>query len=234
MKKLLYILLALCAISCTQSNEDKITSAFKEYVSNNFDDPSSLDEIVSVEVTDTVSKRGLIDIIDEYKQLSELSDSLGKCIIDSVVQLSFVNGNLNGSSTQALKKAMRNKEYNALTDKIEVLTISLIDLANNFNPDYYYEKLCDTKDTMVINYVLKYRTKTNGTKKINSIYVRTDSLLNKIEFYKNDSPLGASGIGELSDNAGELLNFYNKYLNIREELLNTERKMLRELELLSE
>ena len=142
MKKILYIFYALCAISCTQSNEDKITSAFKEYVCNNFDDPSSLDEIVSIEVTDTVSKRGLIDIIDEYENLVEISSSVSKSLIDSLNNMAFVNGDIYGTPTKAAKRVAHKIEYKAMVDKMDDYVDRLIELASKTDPDYYYEKMC--------------------------------------------------------------------------------------------
>lgn len=37
----------LMLVSCTQGKEDKIIAAFKDYVQNNFDDPSQFVEVVS-------------------------------------------------------------------------------------------------------------------------------------------------------------------------------------------
>lgn len=62
MKKIFVLgLLIVSVLGCTkqeqENNEDKIKSAFHEYVKNNFDDPNSFVEFVEIQACDTFSTK---------------------------------------------------------------------------------------------------------------------------------------------------------------------------------
>ena len=79
MKNYLFLFIAIFLLSaCEKTNEDKIRASFKDYVENNFDDPSALKEIVAIELVDTVStiklKKSLTDfylLFDSVKTLQK-------------------------------------------------------------------------------------------------------------------------------------------------------------------
>ena len=51
------VVFAFALLSCTETVEDKIRKEFKIYVHQNFDDPESLKEILSITLSDTVSAK---------------------------------------------------------------------------------------------------------------------------------------------------------------------------------
>ena len=74
MKHFYFIIIALFAFvtSCSKpTKEELIEKAFIEYVNQNFDDPSHLKEVVSIEVQDT-AKKVLLEIFNSVHHMDSL------------------------------------------------------------------------------------------------------------------------------------------------------------------
>lgn len=95
MKKAFYfvsIVFISCFISCTKTVEDKIRKEFKTYVHQNFDDPGSLKEILSITFEDTVSAKGTTELLrgtiakydTTFAGLIRLNDSLSNKVTDLI------------------------------------------------------------------------------------------------------------------------------------------------------
>ena len=66
-----------CMLSCTKEKNDIVKDEFYKYVSQNFDDPNDLKEIVSIEQVDTISYESFFKAIRLLYGCSEQIDSLG-------------------------------------------------------------------------------------------------------------------------------------------------------------
>lgn len=77
--------------SCTKTVEDRIRKEFNIYVNENFDDPESLKEIISITLTDTVSAKetaeNLMCIVEQYDSATtnfqKLNDSLRIVVLET-------------------------------------------------------------------------------------------------------------------------------------------------------
>lgn len=84
--KTVIIISVILLSSCTKTTDDLVKDAFKDYVSKNFDDPSKLENIISITINDTISSQKIIcfanNLIEAYdKELDKihnLRDSLSK------------------------------------------------------------------------------------------------------------------------------------------------------------
>lgn len=224
MKKLVYLFIALFAIGCSQSNEDKVKTAFKEYVKSNFDDPSTFKEIVSIDSLDTIStikfkvmERDMFNIRKDLVEYCDSTDSLiMKYFHDKRFQpkLRHING---------LKELFK--------DKLELQEIYIDVLAKNLSflrAEEDLEEIMSLKDTIFYQQRLTYRVKTTEGLKIKSCYVYTDTLYNDIQF--KESKIRAYDVGDV---IREIDNFDEKYgplFRLFELKIENERKILSLLE----
>lgn len=75
MKTRIIIALMAMAVSftaCQQTKEDKIRTAFKEYVKTDFDDPRDFMEVTKVEVVDTLNSMDAKEIIVSLAGIQEI------------------------------------------------------------------------------------------------------------------------------------------------------------------
>ena len=72
MRKFLLFGFAAFLCSCTQTVEDRISDKFKEYVNSNFDDPSDLKEIVSIEIHDSTNNATMLELFNCACELDTL------------------------------------------------------------------------------------------------------------------------------------------------------------------
>ncbi len=187
MKKLVYLLLAFMAISCSQSNEDRIKAAFMEYAKNNLDDPSQLDEIVSIDSLDTISSFIFKEAIRIKHEVYKMEDSICDSL-DSIIHLYFRD--------EKYKPKLRyiHGLRDAFGESLEIQSY-LIDVLDNLydHPDSALKKIMAHKDTVIYEQKLTYRLKQKDGLKLHSCYVYSDTLYNNIIFSKThlrteDSP----------------------------------------------
>ena len=85
------VVFAFALLSCTETVEDKIRKEFKIYVHQNFDDPESLKEILSITLSDTVSAKETAEELmcilaqcdSATTNLQDLRDSLLNVVIET-------------------------------------------------------------------------------------------------------------------------------------------------------
>ena len=103
-KNLLPSVLLLILFSCEKTESDIVKEEFEKYVYENFDDPRDLKEIVSIEITDTITKEDIYELLYSFNELDSSTFAL-----DSVVTLYCTEG-----ITQQIKNnfsAMSNLSY---------------------------------------------------------------------------------------------------------------------------
>lgn len=205
MKKLLYLIVVISAISCTQTNEDKIKTAFQEYAQKNFDDPSQLEEIVSIDSLDTISTV-------EYKKTQ-------KEIVDMVIQFSIIGDSLRDIRTKYFDDEKCRSRFSYIDGfkallydyaGIQGYYVDLLD--KNISIDEAekdMQKLMLMKDTIFYSSRLTYRIKTNEGMKLKTCYVYYDTLQNNIQF--RNKRIGAY---EFSDIPKEIDDFNERYYDL--------------------
>lgn len=103
-KNLLPSVLLLILFSCEKTESDIVKEEFEKYVYENFDDPRDLKEIVSIEITDTITKEDIYELLYSFNELDSSTFAL-----DSVVTHYYTEG-----ITQQIKNnysAMSNLPY---------------------------------------------------------------------------------------------------------------------------
>ena len=85
MKQLLtFVLLVVLFASCKEkTNIDYVKEEFMNYVETDFDDPSEFEEITSIEVTDTISNKLVLETI---KNMETVSILLGKSNVEKLAE----------------------------------------------------------------------------------------------------------------------------------------------------
>ena len=207
MRKIFYLFVVLCVISCTQSNEDKIKVAFKEYAISNFDDPSQLEEIVSIDSLDTIST---IEVKKQFSELMEIRKRTKK-LTDSIRAIN--NKFFNDKSL--VPRIVSNYNFKDLLSKsIEWSEYEIYLLDHNISMEAAekdWKDILSHKDTVFYQNRLKYRIKNNGELKLKTYYVYSDTLYNKINF--KETKLKAY---EISDIFKEIDDLNDKYHNLFE------------------
>ena len=220
MKKLLYFIVVISAISCTQSNEDKIKTAFLEYAQKSLDDPSQFEEIVSVDSLDTIStieyKKIQQRIFDIYKEYTYISDSLynisQKYIDDKQCSSRFIY-------ITGLKETWG--------DIIRLLGYDMELSDNNISFDVAekdLQELMQMKDTIFYSSRLTYRIRTNEGLKLRTCYVYYDSLQNNIQF--REKRIGAYEFSDVPKEIDEFNERYHDLFEVTKLRAESEKKML--------
>lgn len=174
MKKLFIasvFILPIVLISCGENKYRHIEESFKEYVANNFDDPNSLQEIVSITPVDTFRiedyKKISADLLSTYEASDQAVDSLWAEIKTRIEK--FPKGSIarmpNSDKFQSLYYANLN------------LIKQEISLANreDFVAPSMPAEISEHSDTTIISYCIKYRYNTAQGLKIDSIYANSDT-----------------------------------------------------------
>lgn len=185
MKKLLFILLcaSICLISCGNSNERKIKSAFKDYVSTHFDDPKNLDEIVSVDSCDTISIKGVQSLLKELKHTYDSINNI-KRKQSNQISKSLDNPKVRGliHRNPFLKEAMY-KYYDLLNDRMSLNSgdISTFLYGGGKILDSRYDDFMILKSKTFIQYKITARVTEKREKQLKTYYAVSDTLFNNIE-----------------------------------------------------
>lgn len=185
MKKLLFILLcaSICLISCGSSNERKIKSAFKDYVSTHFDDPKNLDEIVSIDSCDTISIKGVQSLLKELKHTYDSINNINRKQSNQISK-SLDNPKVRGliHRNPFLKEAMY-KYLDLSNDRMSLNSgdISIALYGGGKILDSRYDKFMMLKSKTFIQYKIIARVTEKGEKQLKTYYAVSDTLFNNIE-----------------------------------------------------
>jgi len=176
-------LLVTCVFTActqTQTKEDKIKVAFDDYAYQNFDDPSTVEEIVSIDSLDTIStavlKQLIMDIYAENKELQNLCSTK-----DSLVQLYISDDRY---KYMVFIKGMRS----ALYTHIQLLEQDNELIMNGVTFEAAEDDLEEIKnipDTIFYEQRLSYRIKTKDGLKLERCYVYSDTSYNHIQISSN-------------------------------------------------
>ena len=182
MKKLFYLVVLLCAMGCSQSKEDKIETAFKEYANTHFDEPASFKEIVSIDSLDTIST---LDLKRTAKDRFLLFQEKYSVYCDSTNKLigGYLKDKRNWQILKSLFKSNMIKER--FKEHVELLELYAEVLDEGLSIPVAEEKLnsiMSLKDTVFFQQKLSYRITTKKGPKLKTCYLCSDTLYNNISF----------------------------------------------------
>ncbi len=219
---LIATLLIACA-SCTQTRtkEDKIKEAFDDYVYKNFDDPSAVEGIVSIDSLETIStavyKQFIIEIYAENKKLQNLCNTK-----DSLVQLYVEDERY---KYMVFIKGM----YSALSSSVQLLEqhSELIKNKVTFEAaENDLEEINNLPDTTFYELLLSYRIKTKDGLKLERCYVYSDTSYNHVQILPSRLKAGDPPIDNLYNKINEFQIKYEPLFNLYQERLKIETEML--------
>lgn len=217
----IFICVLLFLSCCTPSNNDKVQTAFKEYVKNNFDDPNSLEQIVSIEMGDTFSTTKIKELWDKTKKQVDSIRS-----VDSLLSDSFYKASMN-SSPQTRVNVQNNSSFKAAIFSAMDNVERMHDFYINNSPDYYMERLKQQKDTTIINMVLKCRVKKKDELIMEEYSISTDTLFRNIRFKKGPFTAKEQGWEGFLDCIEKLTDIYNTEMDMLLERRKQYEKLLR-------
>lgn len=222
MKKIIYLLFALFAMGCSQSNEDKIKLAFSDYVRETFDNPSEFEEIVTIDSLDTIST---IQIKENQRILFKLrkgffeycdttTDLIFKYCQDEryAPQIRYIS-ELEELLREGLNLAMLEREF-------------MIDGINFRQAEKDLEEIMSLKDTIFYQQRLTYRIKTN--EELKTCYIYSDTLYDNIQFM--NSKIKAHDVGDVIKEIDKFEETYGSFFKLFELKAENNRKTLSILE----
>lgn len=151
MKKLLLLGLVALICSCTQTIEDRINVKFKEYVNFNFDDPSKLKEIVSIEIFDSINNVTMFELYNSA------------CILDTLM-------------TKA--DSLKNKKWDKFLEDFNNLTMSE---RSNYLSEYKKEQILSDAIKYLFEQVDANKSVQNKLKEIAEHKCLLDSVYNSLD-----------------------------------------------------
>lgn len=199
--------MVICMLSCTKGKNDVVKDEFYKYVSQNFDDPNDLKEIVSIELIDTISYE---DFCYGTKLLYEVSEQ-----IESLISL---------ENTQCDSIIYYLQNHKPITDEYKRVIVrewliqhaGLNDDMINWNNIYFDETrflkmdidslLEKTKKMMLYEYEIKARVNEGTNLKLKQYYALEDSIT--IRFF-DKKPI-------FSDYSDEVSKYYEAAKKYRE------------------
>lgn len=217
MKKLVYVLLAFILIACSQSNEARIESAFMEYAENNFDDPTSIMKVVSVDIKDTID---ILNMAKEVKAWDDSLDNVKNSNADSIIQLVNLYG-------KKLSGSMEFKQlWSRYLDELEKSKDNLLATAYRLlaiNEKKSIDSLLKSEMPKTISFDVKYRMKVNGQPKLNVLSGYSDLSLSNIIF-QNSSVKNST-----YEVLGELIELYSKKIENTSNLIKLQNSLFEEI-----
>ena len=178
----LFFLLFMNLLSCSKSKEDKINAAFKDYVQNNFDDPSQFVEVVSIETKDTFST---INYKKVYRDLCERVDTLNKISNQQKLEIdSFMEKyggrlfSISGFDETFQEMIDANKQYTNYMEQYVLPSIYRGETTDMLVADEFD----NLRDTIFLISDVKYRVKRSGELMLETIKCFCDTCHNHFFF----------------------------------------------------
>lgn len=224
--KLFFPVLCTLVVACNQSIEKKIDESFKVYVNNNFNDPKSLKEIISITPCDTMSKehvRPIIDMAYGFRDIMESFDSL------TTINQELLGKNLN---TSLRRKFYGNKSVLSLLydNKQAYLDyINWLKIHGN-RMDYLHSTVRTNFENLdstlyKVTYDIKTRVNLENELQIKHFYAVVNA--EEIEFYDSHPTFN-----DYSVSFGDLYKDLLEFISLSEEVLAFKEKQLKLSELL--
>lgn len=230
MKRIISLVFLVCSLfACApkDKNVSLVRNAFKDYVQKTFDDPKSLEEIIEIVPSDTISLEAIRLLVASTDSLIETSRELYH--LKDSIWTEKLNDDL-----ASLKKA-RNIGYSdafsgqLLALRLAKLTQQVLDAKKSliYQQDKM-DKMCDslTYRPALFTYSIKYRKQYPDGLKLETVYAYVDSLsgFKSILAEKNDSEMMNRDYFEVFDiskdcmiSLGALDDFYHQYEKLIEE-----------------
>ncbi len=237
MKKLLFLscLFLLFITGCDVSIENQIEQKFEEYVNENFDDPSSVDEITKVLLVDSFDVK---ELINSYNYIVN-TDTLPEPRYSATELESYVNKNLYKIShlpekskadlSQSVKDSYNNMQE--IVDFLEENEILMKYLKDSINS--YLSKIDTSNCDLFYTYKIKFRVKENENKRLHEYYAIVNAKNGNIKIQDHvlkikDVPT-INGIYYTFDRYYQL---WNEYYNLKLNEVKLQNKLMNKLKVL--
>lgn len=171
---LLLIIIAVLMSGCKSNTEDLIKDELREYVRNNFDDPKSFKEVVSVEPIDTIYSEKYKELLVASLQGANAVDSLCDAIFYTLIhdkelpaKCRHARGGIYEDDINNLSMYMQ-----GIIDFIEVCQ-GKMDLYGKNIVEYIADSNSLPKIDMIL-YKIKYRSKKGDYSTLNELFATVD------------------------------------------------------------
>lgn len=229
-KNLLPSVLLLILFSCEKTESDIVKEEFEKYVYENFDDPRDLKEIVSIEITDTITKEDIYELLYSFNELDSVTFAL-----DSVLTLyctevltQQIKNNLSEMSNLSYYQAFKARE---LLGKVAISSLSKI----SFDKTSYNKSVHEIDsiakslaDFEYIQYNIKTRIENESEKTVLKNYHALVKQ-NRIDIYDKEP-----AIMDYSPEIKELFELNNKRVDSLEKYRTSIKKLEEDLNNLKE
>ena len=209
MKQRIYILIIIISamlVGCkTQTNEDRVESAFKEYVSKTFDNPNELKEIVEICIVDTFDTKTYKTICKGYKTMMDsldlINEQFSKSFPERIKSLPKDKiARLRNSSV--FKQVMRS--YLEHIDPDEVLRKQL---SGEYTISEIPKSITSFRDTVFYEYKVTYRKKDDNKVNLMSAFALCDTISANVLIFPTQS------IDNYSSEVKEFATAFNEWIS---------------------
>lgn len=218
---LLLTIMLVAFLSCTTTNELKVESEFKKYAYNNFDDPKSVKEIVSIEFvnhTNTDSLKNLVQTLTDIIDKQYVEDSI---IVERYTRTTFIDNlvknSRNISENTRLKYTSAFKKWGLF---INDDYYSYISLRNRNRIILSSDSIMKPFDVSV--YKIKFRQKVNENLELKEYYAIFDNTKNKDNINIQSKKLTDDQYPEwfiyCSDNCEEMIKIKDRFSDVSNDL----------------
>lgn len=232
---ILAFILTLIFFSCSKAPEKKIEKIFSQYVEKNFDNPSIIDGIVSIDYVDTHSTKEIKKTLSEMK---EIRDSL-KAVRDAYDSSSILKKLPKGFTKDEVLRYAFQDHYDAMqelvsldTDVIYAVLYLDSDISEVETFSEKYKKTQSLPDTTIIEHEISYRIKTETGKQLQKKYALCSQDYSKIKisntkatidlFWDEDSWDMVNSVRERLTKECELLTRINRDLEVLKNAANAQ------------
>lgn len=203
-------------LSCTKNKNDIVKDEFYKYVSQNFDDPNDLKEIVSIELIDTISYEGFFNgtkLLYEVSEQIESLDSLEKKQCDSIVNYVRTHKAVTDEYERRIITEWLIQHAELNSDMISWINIYFDEIRFlKMDIDSLLEK---SRKLMLYEYEIKARVNEGTSLKLKQYYALEDSIT--IKFF--DKKPTFSDYSEEASKFYEAANKYEEIYGIRHNIV---------------
>lgn len=183
MKKfLLTLVMMVTLVGCgSETNEDRIEAAFKDYAYKNLDNPKNLKGITEISCIETYNtqdtKKDLEQIVAQFDSINNAQDAAAKELVSTLFSL----------PKQQVNKLFADEEFRtefvAFKSAIETQATDI--LYGRWHPAILPNYISQFNDTTINVYEVKYRFFENGNLKLHKAYAVTNPNCEIVEFFDN-------------------------------------------------
>lgn len=220
MRTFLFIIISFLVCSCV-SNEDKAQKAFTKYVKENFDDPASFKEVVSVNIEDTLRVEELKKMVQDVKYWSDSLENYSKVLSDSLQTLIKLYDGAMFKKTEGFRDDWEDYISSIQEHSDELLSLLGMYLDGEISP-LDTDSILALQDKVLYKVVVKYRVKENESLKLKTSVGLSDGDFDNTDFLLPEKGNKYANYLRIS----KTMDFYNKKIESSNKVLNKQLYLL--------